>query len=188
MTGAPSRLTLWAQALETDPRLEPLVATLQRVASATVGRPKVKAALQGRAIGHAIHPALVDLPLGSLTSALLLDVVLGVRAADASQLLAATATATLAPSVVTGLAEWVDADEKTQRVGAAHAGLNVVGGVLAAGSWLARRRGHFNAGVWLGSAALTALTVSAYLGGHMALARKYATHDARTDEAGRYLS
>jgi uncharacterized membrane protein len=157
---------------------------LKRVASLSLGNPAVKAALQGRVAGHSIHPAMVDFPLGSLTSALLLDLVQGPRAAEASKLLIATATMSFAPAAATGLAEWADADERTQRVGSAHAALNLVGGVLTAGSWLARERGHWKGGVWLCSAALTALTVSAYLGGHMALVRKYATHDAPGDLAG----
>ena len=179
-----SPVTRWAQALETDRRLEPLSSILQRLASFSLRNTDVKAALQGRAAGHAIHPALVDFPLGSLTSALVLDLVQGARAADASRVLVATATISLAPSAATGLAEWADADDRTQRVGAAHAALNLVGGVLTAGSWLARARGHWKSGVWLSSAALTALSVSAYLGGHMTLVRKYATHDAPADLAG----
>lgn len=119
-------------------------------------------------MGHAIHPALVDLPLGSLTSALVLDTVQGAAAADASRLLVAAATVSLAPSIASGLAERSDADERTQRVGAAHAFLNLVGGVLTASSWTARSFGH-RTGVWLTSAALTAFSVSDYLGGHMSL-------------------
>lgn len=179
-----SPATQWAQALETDGRLESWSSILQRLASFSLRSPGVKAALQGRAAGHAIHPALVDIPLGSLTSALVLDLVRGTRAADASRVLLATATMSLAPAAATGLAEWTDADDRTQRVGAAHAALNLVGGVLTAGSWVARARGHWKGGVWLTSAALTALSVSAYLGGHITLARKYATHDAPADLAG----
>lgn len=183
-TNTPSPATRWTQALESDQRLDGPVGLLRRVASATLGHPGLKAALQGRAVGHAIHPAVVDLPLGSLTSALLLDTVQGPAAADASRLLVATATVSLAPSIASGLAEWADADERTQRVGAAHALLNLVGGVLTASSWAARSLGHRRSGVLLTSAALTAFSVSAYLGGHMSLVRKYATHDAPTDLAG----
>lgn len=183
-TDTPSPLTRWAQALETDPRLAPISTFLKGLASRSLSNPAVKAALQGRAAGHSIHPAMVDLPLGSLTSAFLLDLVQGEKAASASRVLVATATVSLAPSAATGLAEWADADDKTQRVGAAHAALNLVGGVLTAGSWLARARGHWKGGVWLSSAALTAFTVSAYLGGHMALVRKYATHDSPGDLEG----
>lgn len=183
-TGSASPATRWAEALETDARLASISTLLRRVASLSLRNPAVKAVLQGRAAGHSIHPAMVDFPLGSLTSALLLDLVQGPRAAESSQILVATATLSLAPSAATGLAEWADADDRTQRVGAAHAALNLVGGALTAGSWLARARGHWKGGVWLSSAALTAFTVSAYLGGHMALVRKYATHDAPGDRAG----
>lgn len=179
-----SPATRWAEALESDTRLDRVRTLLRRVAALGLRHPAVKASLQGRVLGHAIHPAVVDLPLGSLTSALLVDLVLGEKGADASHLLVATATTTMAPAVATGLAEWADADERTQRVGGVHALVNLLGGALAAGSWAARATGHREAGVWLTSASLTALTLGAYLGGHMAFVRKYATHDRPTDLAG----
>lgn len=180
----PSPATRWAESLESDTRLDRVRLVLRRVAAASFHNPALKAALQGRTLGHAIHPAMVDLPLGSLTSALLVDLVLGEKAADASHLLVATATATMAPAVATGLAEWADADQRTQRVGGVHALVNLLGGALAAASWSARATGHRKAGVWLTSASLTALTLGAYLGGHMAFVRKYATHDRPTDLVG----
>ena len=115
-------------------------------------------------------------PLGSggdPTSHRQLEHQLGPRAhADAARRLIGAGVLLLAPTALTGLADWAGISTKASgRVGAAHAALNVVAGGLYAGSWLLRRRGRTTLGVLTGLAGGGVVTVSGYLGGHLSLRR-----------------
>lgn len=136
-------------------------------------RPEIRNVLQGRSLGHALHPLLVQVPLGTLTGAVLLDM-LG-EASAASKLLLVSLLSS-APSAVTGWAEWVDADDRSQRVGLVHAGVNATGIALVGASCLARARRRRVFGVVLAGLAGVLWSVGGYLGGHLTLVRKYASH------------
>ncbi|GAA0333370.1 hypothetical protein [Micropruina glycogenica] len=90
----------------------------------------------------------------------------------------------MAPAALSGWAEWVHADERTQRVGIAHAGLNATAAVASALSYLTRRRGWSPAAAALTGVAAGALSAGGVLGGHMSLVRKYASHDRPSDSEG----
>ncbi|MEZ5202062.1 MAG: hypothetical protein R2742_12490 [Micropruina glycogenica] len=141
-------------------------------------------ALRGRPLGHALHPVLVQVPIGAVLSAAVLDVVQGRKAQAQSRLLMGLAWVTLAPAALSGWAEWVHADERTQRVGIAHAGLNATAAVASALSYLTRRRGWSPAAAALTGVAAAALSAGGVLGGHMSLVRKYASHDRPSDSEG----
>lgn len=68
--------------------------------------------LRSGLIGHALHPLLTDLPLGCWSAATILD--LRGRREDraAARSLVGAGLAAVAPTVVTGLAEWARADRK----------------------------------------------------------------------------
>jgi len=125
----------------------------------------------GRWVGHPLHPALSDLPIGLWTGAMVLDAMdgsppprHGVDAAgvlSAAGILAATATA------VTGLSDWTVSNDQDRRVGLFHGLLNTVALGLqctALGARIAGRRGTARA---LGAASLTVTAGAAYLGGHL---------------------
>jgi uncharacterized membrane protein len=143
-------------------------------------RPELRDLLQGRSAGHAIHPVLVQIPLGTLVGALLLDVLAEPSAANKLLLVSLL---TSAPSALTGWAEWVDADPASQRVGLVHAGANGLGVVLLAWSGVARLQKKRVRGSVLAGLAGVAWTVGGYLGGHISLVRKYASH-AEGDRLG----
>ncbi|MCX6464984.1 MAG: Rieske (2Fe-2S) protein [Pseudonocardiales bacterium] len=124
----------------------------------------VKDALHGVWLGHALHPALAQFTLGSFVSASLLDAV-GGRTRESSTLVAAGLAATL-PTVASGWADYADGHEEQQRVGVVHAALNGAGVALYAGALLARSRGGRGRALTAAGGALVSL--SAYLGGHMA--------------------
>jgi nitrite reductase/ring-hydroxylating ferredoxin subunit/uncharacterized membrane protein len=160
--------------------------------------------LHGVPFGQPAHPALVRLPLGCWTSAVLLDFLPaggdhlhgtlhfpvdlhlpgaghfpgdlrfpvidrlpGTRAA-AQALIAAGLAASL-PSAATGLADWSALHRHQQRVGLVHAVAQGSATVLFGASLLARLTGQQRSGRVLSLAGLTAATVGAYLGGHLAL-------------------
>ena len=139
-----------------------------------VPRGPVKDTLSGTPLGHALHPLLTDLPIGTWTSATLLDVVGGRAARPASRRLIAAGVLAAVPTAATGLNDWADttpADDGVRRIGAVHAVANVVALGLYAASWSARRRGRQRDGVALGLAGMGALTVGGHLGGHLAYAK-----------------
>jgi nitrite reductase/ring-hydroxylating ferredoxin subunit/uncharacterized membrane protein len=154
-----------------------------------VPRGPVKDALSGTPLGHALHPLLTDLPIGTWTAATLLDVVGGRDARPASERLVAIGILAAAPTAATGLNDWADttpASDSVRRVGAVHAVANVAALGLYAAPWAARRRGRHGRGVALGLAGLGALTVGGHLGGHLSYSKAVGVDqtalEARPDE------
>jgi nitrite reductase/ring-hydroxylating ferredoxin subunit/uncharacterized membrane protein len=121
-------------------------------------------------LGHALHPLLTDLVIGSFVSASLLDVVGGDDAAPASERLIAIGIAAYGPTALTGVSDWADSEEvndRVRRTGLVHAATNAVALTLYAGSLAARRRSSHREGVLLGAAGATVLMVGGYLGAHL---------------------
>ena len=122
--------------------------------------------LYGTWLGHALHPAVILVPVGFWSSTMVFDLVGEERAADISLgigLIGAVGAA------ATGAAQWQDAanEAKGRRLGALHASLNVAATALYAGSWLLRRRGARGAGIALSTVGLGVNTASAWLGGEL---------------------
>lgn len=149
---------------ELDAVADRLRGTAERVLA---GSPGLAEVLRGGPVGHALHPLLTDLPLGLWTSATVLDLVGGPAGRPAADRLVGLGVLAALPTAVTGVADWVLADTRTQRVGVVHAGLNGTVLVLYGVSWLARRRGRRAAGLATSLLAGVAATASGYLGGHM---------------------
>ncbi len=134
----------------------------------------VKDALSGTWLGHPVHPMLTDVPIGSWTSATVLDLLGGARADPAARRLIAVGIAAAVPTAVTGLSDWSDSemgDAHVRRVGIVHAAANVGALGLYGASLVARLRGRRGGGVRLGVAGLGVLTVGGLLGGHLSYAR-----------------
>jgi nitrite reductase/ring-hydroxylating ferredoxin subunit/uncharacterized membrane protein len=139
-----------------------------------VPRGPVKDALAGTPLGHALHPLLTDLPIGTWTSASLLDVVGGRAARPAAERLIAAGILAAVPTAASGLNDWADttpADDGVRRMGAVHAVANVAALGLYAASLAARRSDRHGRGVALGLAGVGALTVGGHLGGHLSYAK-----------------
>jgi nitrite reductase/ring-hydroxylating ferredoxin subunit/uncharacterized membrane protein len=190
---------LMSNARATRPRLHHLA---ERVGAATsldgpaeavagwirgiVPRGPVKDALSGTPLGHALHPLLTDLPIGTWTSATLLDVVGGRAARPAAERLIATGILAAVPTAASGLNDWADttpADDGVRRMGAVHAVANVAALGLYAASLAARRSDRHGRGVALGLAGIGALAVGGHLGGHLSYAKAVGV-DRNAFEAG----
>ncbi len=128
--------------------------------------------LRGEWLGHALHPVLTDVVIGSWTSATVLDLTGGPSSAPAAQRLVGTGLLAVGPTAWTGWAEWSAAQPREKRVGLVHAAVNVVAIGSYAASWNARRRGRHDTGAKLALAGAAASGLGAYLGGHLAIARK----------------
>jgi nitrite reductase/ring-hydroxylating ferredoxin subunit/uncharacterized membrane protein len=134
---------------------------------------QVKDALSGTWLGHAVHPPLTDIVIGSFLSASLLDL-LARDSGRASERLLQVGLAAAVPTALTGLNDYGDteiADSAVRRVGLAHASANVSALGLYTASLVARRRGAKGRGTLLALAGAGGLVFSGYLGGHMSYTR-----------------
>jgi nitrite reductase/ring-hydroxylating ferredoxin subunit len=161
-------------ALETldaaDAPAKAVAATVRKVTSPIA----LKEALSGTWLGHAVHPLLTDVVIGSFLSATLLDVLGGDQDGRAARRLIAVGVAAYPPTALTGASDWADsepADDGVRRVGLVHAAVNAAALSLYVASYAARRRGARGRGVALGLGGAGALGAAAYLGGHLTLAK-----------------
>ncbi len=156
-----------------DPLDQPAKALGKAVRDAIPAGP-VKDALSGTWLGHALHPLLTDLPIGTWTSAVLLDWLGGDAGKPAADRLIGLGIAFTAPAVATGMTEWADSevgDDHVRRVGLVHAAANVGATALFGASLAARRGGARGTGKLLALAGAGVLGASGYLGGHLAYAK-----------------
>ena len=82
----------------------------------------VKNALHGVWLGHALHPALAQVPVGCFTGAALLDLS-GDRSGAPARLIGFGLLGSV-PAAAAGLADYGDSHEEQQRIGLVHAALN----------------------------------------------------------------
>jgi nitrite reductase/ring-hydroxylating ferredoxin subunit/uncharacterized membrane protein len=125
----------------------------------------------GRWVGHPLHPALSDLPVGLWTGATLLDLTdhrpaprAGV---DAAGILSAAGILGSCAAALTGLSDWTVSNEQDRRVGLFHGLLNTVALGLQCASLGTRMAGHRGTARALGAASLTVTGAAAYIGGHL---------------------
>ena len=151
-----------------DGLAEQLQAGLTRAIEA--GGPSAQGAkdfLNGHWFGHPLHPAMVLAPIGTWSTASLLDLLGEPSAADKS---IGLGILTSLPTAAAGLAQWHDVGHKPRRVGMAHALLNTAALGLYAGSWAARGSGRRGLGIGLSTIGLGVLMASGYLGGELSYA------------------
>jgi nitrite reductase/ring-hydroxylating ferredoxin subunit/uncharacterized membrane protein len=179
---SPLRLAAFAERAERTPSLDVPVQALSRVIARVLPPGTwLDDVLHGVPFGQPAHPALVRLPLGCWTSAVLLDFlpagtrylptdsVTRGRSFPAAPALLAAGIAAAIPSAATGLADWSALHRHQQRVGLVHAVAQGSATALFSASLLARIGGRPRFGKVLSLAGLTAATAGAYLGGHLAL-------------------
>jgi nitrite reductase/ring-hydroxylating ferredoxin subunit/uncharacterized membrane protein len=167
--------------------LEPLVARIEnadaldsvgeqvgKVVREATSSSGLKDLLSGTWLGHAVHPMLTDVVIGSFTSASLLDLFAPSGDGSTSETLIAVGLAAYLPTAATGFNDWADSEPvqaAVRRAGLVHAGCNAVASVLYAASWGARKRGARGRGAALGFAGLGVLMVGGYLGGHLSMSK-----------------
>jgi nitrite reductase/ring-hydroxylating ferredoxin subunit/uncharacterized membrane protein len=167
--------------------LEPLVAGIEAAeALDSIGKPLgkavrevvsstgLKSALSGTWLGHAVHPMLTDVVIGSFMSASVLDLVAPAGDGAASERLIGLGLAAYLPTAAAGINDWADSeavDAAVRRAGVVHAGCNAAASLLYAASWRARRQGARARGAMLGFAGMAVLMAGGYLGGHLSLSK-----------------
>ncbi|MGC4191322.1 MAG: Rieske (2Fe-2S) protein [Thermomicrobiales bacterium] len=130
------------------------------------GPTPLKNALYGTWLGHPLHPAVTDIPIGLWSASALLDAAGMERGADVT-LKAGTLGALAA--AVTGVAQWHDLqnDEGPRRLGTLHATLNAGATALYGHSWALRDAGSRQAGVAASVAGLGLAGLAASMGGDL---------------------
>jgi nitrite reductase/ring-hydroxylating ferredoxin subunit/uncharacterized membrane protein len=139
---------------------------LQRVVQGTLRPQRVRDLLHGVWLGHPLHPAMVQVPVGAWISAAIVDLLPGQRRAATA--LIAVGTASAVPAAVAGLNDWAALARDQRRIGLVHAASNTIGLALYASSLAARLRGRHDVGRALSYLGLSAASAGAYLGGHLA--------------------
>ncbi len=156
--------------------LKPVEKTLTLLARATLERPssfaqKVRNFLHGTWLGHPLHPAITDVPLGAWTAATIFDIYEASTGDDALAAGADTAVKVgligAGCAAVAGFTDWHFTYEKPRRVGALHALINVAATACYLGSWWQRRQGDRRAGLTSGFVGYGLSILGAYLGGHL---------------------
>lgn len=160
-------LTALGERLENVSQLDTIARPIAKRASALYTKLGLKDVLSGSWLGHPLHPMLTDLPIGSWTSATLLDLVGGERAEKAADLLVLTGVVTAVPTAATGASDLSDLGEREKRVGVVHAVSNSIALVCYGASAIARRRGARTRGVALGLVGAAAASFGGLLGGHL---------------------
>jgi uncharacterized membrane protein len=165
-------------------QIQPLVQDAFKSAG-PAGR-EVKNILHGTWLGHPLHPALTDVPLGAWTAALALD---AMESISGRRELAAGADAAIAVGLVgaagaavTGLTDWSETNGLARKVGILHGLLNVGATALYTTSLILRRKQKRNAGVGFAMLGYAVSSASAYLGGHLVFSEQIGVNHAAAQE------
>ncbi|MEW2218942.1 Rieske (2Fe-2S) protein [Streptomyces sp. NPDC006990] len=145
-----------------DPVVGPLRAAVRKLPLSSPARD----VLHGRWLGHPLHPALVQLPMGAWMSAGLLDVLPGTR--RAARVLVGVGVLTALPAAATGATDWARLHQPQLRTGLVHGLATSAALGLYTASLAARLRGRECKGRLLGFGGLTAAGAGAMIGGHLA--------------------
>ncbi|WP_448615353.1 Rieske 2Fe-2S domain-containing protein [Modestobacter sp. URMC 112] len=168
--------------LADKPTLDGAIEPAHKAVNALLRPQALKDALHGTWLGHPLHPILAQVPVGTWTSAGLLDLVPGAR--PAATLLIGTGVAAAVPTALAGAADWSEQGIGVRRLGAVHAVGNTLALGLYIGSLVARARGAATLGRVLSYSGLGVATGSAALGGHMSYAQSSgASHAAPAAQA-----
>jgi nitrite reductase/ring-hydroxylating ferredoxin subunit len=129
----------------------------------------------GRRVGHPLHPALSDLPIGLWAGVVVLDATdrdpAPRRGIDAAGVLSAAGLLAAGATALTGLSDWTVSNDEDRRVGLFHSLLNTVALGLQGASLGTRMAGHRGTASASGAASLTVTAAAGYLGGHLVFTR-----------------
>jgi nitrite reductase/ring-hydroxylating ferredoxin subunit/uncharacterized membrane protein len=129
----------------------------------------------GRWVGHPLHPALSDLPIGLWAGVMVLDAAdrdpAPRRGIDAAGVLSAAGLVAAGATALTGLSDWTVSNEEDRRAGLLHGLLNTVALGLHGASLGTRVAGHRGTARALGVAGFTVTAAAGYLGGHLVFTR-----------------
>ena len=135
--GRPPAIVSWTLRLEAAAGLDAPVRAIEPAIRAVFGTGRRAALLRGDWLGHAIHPVLTDLVIGTWTSTTVLDLLGGSDSTAPAQRLLGVGLLAAGPTAWTGWAEWSAAGERDKRVGLVHAVTNGLAVGIYTASWVA---------------------------------------------------
>jgi nitrite reductase/ring-hydroxylating ferredoxin subunit/uncharacterized membrane protein len=141
--------------------------------------PRLKDLLAGTWLGHPLHPALTDVPVGAWTVALALDLLgerRGAKIGVGVGLLGAVGAA------ASGLTDWVVTFGKRRQLGVAHAAVNGTATLLYASSYLLRGRADALA-IGLSTIGYGLVSLGALYGGVLSLDWQIGVNHAHNTDA-----
>lgn len=162
----PAPLSRPLEALATSARLERPADVLTALGDR---RNRLADLLRGSPLGHPLHPALTDLPIGFWTSAMVVDLFGGRRGAPLARQLIAWGVVSALPTLVSGLLDVPRLTAGKRRVAALHAVANAAATGAYAASWGLRRGGRRLGGLLTGLGAGAVASAGGYLGGWLAM-------------------
>jgi len=168
------------QAVESQRWLDKLATPLQNWLLKLFGQPgqpnrKIKDLLNGTWLGHPLHPVLTDVPLGTWTGMIMLDLAQlnnedeGI--ARGSDILLALGIAGATGAAVAGVTDWSDLAGTDRRVGMLHGLLNGSALLTNIAALVLRLTGKRRAGMALSTIGYLTSLFAAYLGGELAFAK-----------------
>ena len=165
-------------------QIQPLV--LDAFKSAGPAGREVKNMLHGTWLGHPLHPALTDVPIGAWTAAFALDAmesISGRKELGAGADIAITVGLVgAAGAAVTGLTDWSETYGGARKVGLLHGMLNAGATALYVTSLVMRRKKKRNAGVGFAMLGYAVSSAAAYLGGHLVFGEQIGVNHAAAQE------
>jgi nitrite reductase/ring-hydroxylating ferredoxin subunit/uncharacterized membrane protein len=162
------------RAIESAEFLDPVAEQVGKAIRSVLPGGPIKDALSGTWLGHAVHPMLTDVVVGSFTAASLLDLLAPGDDGRGSERLIALGLTAYLPTAAAGVNDWADSeavDATVRRAGLVHATFNLVGATFYTASLGARRRGSRGRGAVLGFAGMAVMSAGGYLGGHLSLSK-----------------
>jgi nitrite reductase/ring-hydroxylating ferredoxin subunit/uncharacterized membrane protein len=167
----PAPLRPVTDAIESASALDSTGNAVGKAVRGAVGPGALKDGLSGTWLGHALHPLLTDVVIGSFISATMLDVLGGDDGdGSAARRLIGVGIAAYGPTALTGVSDWSDSeavDPAVRRVGLVHAASNSIALTLYSSSLVARRKGAHGRGKLLSLAGAAVLGAGGYLGAHL---------------------
>jgi nitrite reductase/ring-hydroxylating ferredoxin subunit len=154
--------------LEGLPGLESLSDGITGALAPVTSRRGLMDVLHGRWIGHALHPALSDLPLGLWSGASVLDLFDDDRGAT---IMTAAGCVSAVATAATGAADWTVTAGRDRRLALVHGLANSAVLGIQFGALTARVRGHRRLGQLLAAMGLGAGMAAAYVGGELVFGR-----------------
>jgi nitrite reductase/ring-hydroxylating ferredoxin subunit/uncharacterized membrane protein len=115
-------------------------------------------------LGHPMHSAITDVPVGAWSFGMVMDLLGEDRAAD---LALTVGVVSAVPAALSGMTDWSETEGRQRRLGMVHGLLNSAGLACYIGSLYARSRGNRPLGVGLSTAAYGGMLFSAWLGGEL---------------------
>jgi nitrite reductase/ring-hydroxylating ferredoxin subunit/uncharacterized membrane protein len=161
-------------------------AVLNAFKSAGPAGQQVKNMLHGTWLGHPLHPALTDVPLGAWTAAFALDAMESISGrkelAAGADIAITVGLVGAAGAAVTGLTDWSETYGGARKVGMMHGLLNVGATALYATSLFMRRKKKRSAGVGFAMLGYAVSSAAAYLGGHLVFGEQIGVNHAAAQE------